>query len=422
MEVLEHFKTISQIPHCSFEAQKLRDFLVDFAKNCGFSVRVDEFGNIHAHKGKPEICLQSHYDMVCIGEAPNLEIVLENGILSAKNSSLGADNGIGVAIMMSAMEKFENLEVLFTNDEEVGLLGATNFDGKILSKKVLNLDSEEESGVFIGCAGGVDIFARINLERENCEFMAYEVEISGLPGGHSGIEIHKDIPSAIKLLAKFVAQNNGILAQIKGGERNNSIPVKASCVAYFKDEPKSEIFTIKKAQNPPKPLKNSKQILSLINSFHQGVRSFNSELGIPNLSINLSIIREENGILELEFFARSMSQEMLENLKFEMSELCYGFGFNVSFKNQTKPWNPVVSDFAKSVLEILKSEVKEAKFEAIHAGLECGILLDKFSKDTQICSIGPNIHSPHSINERCELHSVDKISRVVDKLITLYSK
>ncbi|MBT0784852.1 M28 family peptidase, partial [Campylobacter upsaliensis] len=137
-------------------------------------VSVDNAGNIRAYKGNPKICLQSHYDMVCMGEAPNIQMYEENGYLKAKNSSLGADNGIGVSLMMQALKDFENIECLFTNDEEVGLCGANNLTHTLISNKLLNLDHESDDEVVIGCAGGVDIFANLDLKIDEKEGECYE--------------------------------------------------------------------------------------------------------------------------------------------------------------------------------------------------------------------------------------------------------
>ena len=142
MDVIKLFNEICGISHCSFNTQKLADYLLNYAKSCGFSAKIDDFGNIHAIKGRPKICLQAHYDMVCVGLAPEIKVQNDGLYLSALHSSLGADNGIGVAICMKMMAEFENLEVLFTNDEEVGMLGAAGFDGQLKSEFLLNLDSE----------------------------------------------------------------------------------------------------------------------------------------------------------------------------------------------------------------------------------------------------------------------------------------
>lgn len=422
MKVFDYFNEICSIPHCSFETDKLKEYLMQFSKDSGFSVNSDEFGNIYAIKGKPNICLQAHYDMVCVGDAPNIEIIKENGFLKAKNSTLGADNGIGVAIIMDMMREFESLEVLFTNNEEVGLLGANGFNTKLVSGRILNLDSEHEDGVFIGCASGVGIFASSKIETKNEINNVYEVEISGLKGGHSGIEIVKDIPNAIKLLADFLAKSKAKIVSINGGERNNSIPVKAVATVICDDlnlQGNSLIKVKKLGTKDALVLKNSDCILSFINSFAQGVRSYDESLKIVNESINLSIIKQDKNMLEIEFFARSMSDLGLERIKSETEVLAKMAGFDVRFAEESRAWTPKVTDFAKEVLSSMQEFNKNVKFEAVHAGLECGVLLSKQS-GLEACSIGPNIYSPHSINECCEINSVDLISRVVKNIVRKY--
>lgn len=422
MRILEHFKSICAVPHCSFDTQKLGDFLREFCVKNDAKVRVDEWGNIHAIKGEPKICLQSHYDMVCIGEAPNLELYEEQGFLKAKNSSLGADNGIGVAIMMSALENFKNVECLFTNDEEVGLIGANNFNGKIVSKYLLNLDSEDDNEVIIGCAGGLNIFAKISARMKKITpEQGYEVEVFGLSGGHSGVEIHKNIPNAIKILAKILRQNNAKIVSISGGERSNSIPTNAKAIVVASDfkVAKNQNIRVKKLGLFDKVLSNSDKILTLINAFAQGVRSYDKELATPINSINLSTLSQKNGSVEIEFFARAMDDSGICDLRFETSELAAALGFELSYKDRSVAWRPSQSEFAKDVLNELRNFRPNAFITAIHAGLECGVLADK-QHGLVACSIGPNIYSPHSKNERVELASIKIISQVVDKILQKY--
>ena len=162
MNTLDIFKKICTIPHCSHNTSKMRDFIEEFCLKEGCFVEIDTAGNILARKGYPKVCLQAHYDMVCIGKAPDIEVYEEDGFLKAKESSLGADNGIGVAIMLLTASKFDDIELLFTNDEEIGMLGARDIKLTLKSNKILNLDTEEEAKVYIGCAGGVDI----NISKE----------------------------------------------------------------------------------------------------------------------------------------------------------------------------------------------------------------------------------------------------------------
>lgn len=418
-KVMDYFKQICKIPHCSFETDEMREFLINHAKKNGFDVKVDEAGNIYACKGEPKVCLQSHYDMVCVGEAPNIELVEKDGFLSAKNSTLGADDGIGVAISMVMMEEFNNLEVIFTNNEEVGLWGAARFEFKTKSKKLLNLDSEEDFRVSIGCAGSVDMYATCKIEKTKIDGYAYKLSITDFPGGHSGTEIDKNIPNATKFLVKFIKENSGKLGFIDGGERRNSIPSKAYATVVFDKELRDFPEYIKSefvGKIESEVYINSDKIVDMICIFSQGVRSFNKELKIPEDSINLSTVKEKDGVLEVLFFARSMSKEGLENSKFETKVLADTFGFEIRNENQTTPWKPVINDFSEAVLKSLRKFNKDAEFAAVHAGLECGVFIGQ-DDELLATSIGPNIFSPHSVNERLEIDSVPIIMNAVRDLL-----
>lgn len=421
MQILDKFKQICAIPHCSFNALKLRDYLVEFAKSCGYSVEIDEFDNIYAFKGKPKICLQSHYDMVCVGDSPDIKLIFDGDILRAKNSSLGADNGIGVAMMMEMMSKFDNLEILFSANEEVGLIGANGFKKEFKSSRLLNLDSEDEDGVFIGCAAGELIRAKISKEMVAIKSNLYELNVSGLPGGHSGIEIIKDIPNSIKIMAEFIAKNGGKIVSFSGGERSNSIPVNAKALMVCDNISYNDNrVSVKYLRNCEcEVIKQSQNILDFINSFSQGVRSYDESLGIVRDSINLSIINDSKDSLEIDFFARSMSEDGLERVKFETSNLARLAGFDVSFFERSGAWTPDIGEFANLVLNFMQKYNPNARFQAVHAGLECGVFVAK-QRGLQAASIGPNIHSPHSINENLELKSLDKISKVVSDIVAYY--
>ncbi|MCR4941493.1 MAG: M20/M25/M40 family metallo-hydrolase [Campylobacter sp.] len=417
-EILKHFQKIAQIPHCSYETSQLRDFLIDFAKSKNAEVKLDKVGNIHIIKGQPKVCLQAHYDMVCVGEAPKLDLQIQDEIISAKNSSLGADNGMGVAIAMQMLCEFDNIECLFSNDEEVGMLGANGFEGEFYSKYLLNLDSEDDSEVIVGCAGGINVFASISNKLEKCDKMGlYEIKVLGHKGGHSGVEIHKNIPNAIKTLGRFLRQNKCYLVSIEGGERSNSVPANAKALALCKTAPKSNDFIkVKALGKGNKRLKNGDKILSLINSFSQGVRSFDKDLSLVNESINLSIIKADKKAVEFEFFARAMSEKGVETLEFESCELAKSLGFKCRCEDRSSPWKPDVSDFAKLVHGELIKFKANAKIAAVHAGLECGVFLQN-RPNLHACSIGPNIISPHTTHEHCELSSVDMISEVVRNVL-----
>ncbi|ASM36591.1 M28 family peptidase [Campylobacter sputorum] len=418
-KVMDYFKEICAIPHASFQTDELKEYLLKHCEKCGFETKVDEAGNIYAIKGDPKICLQSHYDMVCVGDAPNLVLEQKDGFLSAKNSSLGADNGIGVAISMVMMEEFKNLEVIFTNNEEVGLWGAAKFNYKIKSGKILNLDSEEDDRVSIGCAGSVDMYANKTIKKIPYNGFVYELNLSGFPGGHSGTQIDQNIPNAIKFLVKFIKENNGKISKFDGGERRNSIAANASAIAVFDTEIKNTPEYIKAnliGKQECEIYNFSDELLNMLVLFSQGVRTYNKELKIPGDSINLSTAKEKDDKFEVLFFARSMSKDGLENSKFETQTLCECFGFDFKFQNQTTPWNPQVNKFSEIVLKALEKYSPNAKFAAVHAGLECGVFIGK-DESLLATSIGPNIFNPHSINEKVELKSVDIIEKAVRDIL-----
>ena len=493
MRFLGYFEQICSIPHCSYQAQKLGEFLLEFSKSRGFDTKIDENFNIHAIKGKPKICLQAHYDMVCVGEAPKIELENDGEFLSAKNSTLGADNGIGLAIIMDIMDEAQDLEVLFTSDEEVGLIGANAFAGEICAPALLNLDSEDDSEVIIGCAGG--LLAEFRREFEPCELGLGELfspsvsehlstgllsnesshstsaenctqdssnlnanycELScdGLEGGHSGMQIAKNIPNAIKELAHFAKNHGANILAMSGGDRDNAIPtwakalVSASSKLQSKglvkakkldllgakelfaklcyDDLKNPIIMKSNSADFTRNSRNSR--IPLLNDFllalPHGVLGWDEGLGLPKTSANLAIVRtsltskDKNARIafSVQIYARSSSQEELAKLKNSYEAISELAGFQSSFGPSSMPWEPEQSEFATSVLNALQKYRPNAKITAIHAGLECGCLSAKMKqkgKKLVACSIGPNISGAHTINERCEIKSAQIIAQVV---------
>ncbi len=495
MRFLGDFEQIFSIPHFSYQAQKLGEFLLEFSKSRGFDTKIDENFNIHAIKGKPKICLQAHYDMVCVGEAPKIELENDGEFLSAKNSTLGADNGIGLAIIMDIMDEAQDLEVLFTSDEEVGLIGANAFAGEICAPALLNLDSEDDSEVIIGCAGG--LLAEFRREFEPCELGLgelfsssvsehlstgllsiegshntsaenstqnssnlnanyYELSCEGLEGGHSGMQIAKNIPNAIKELAHFAKNHGANILAISGGDRDNAIPTWAKALVSASSELQSKgLVKAKKLdllgakelfaklcdddlKNPIIMKANSADFtkrensrnsrIPLLNDFllalPHGVLGWDEGLGLPKTSANLAIVRtsltskDKNARIafSVQIYARSSSQEELAKLKNSYEAISELAGFQSSFGASSMPWEPEQSEFATSVLTALQKYRPDAKITAIHAGLECGCLSAKMKqkgKKLVACSIGPNISGAHTINERCEIKSAQIIAQVV---------
>jgi dipeptidase D len=417
--IIEYFKQLTQIPHCSKEADALCDFLTGFAKERGYEVEVDGVKNIYIHKGMPRLCLQAHYDMVCMGKAPQIETYVEEGWMRAKDASLGADNGMAIAMMMQLMDEGRVLEYLLTSDEEIGLIGANQLSFDLKAEYMLNLDSEDEAEVYIGCAGGADITAFKQDSYVEGKGDCYEVAVKGLVGGHSGVDIDKGIPSAIKVLGSYLTKNNVTqLASIYAGERRNSIPANAVAIVRSETPLKNEgDVTARKLNESPQVLSEGDKLIALIEAFKHGVRKENKELGIPDVSINLAIINaDEQGGIVIETSARAMDAVSLDALTEETVSFFAMYGFESKVEDKYPAWKPDVSAFTELVDREMKEVFGRSRLMAIHAGLECGVIAEKYP-EMKFASIGPTIRYPHSTRERVKLDSVERTFEVLDKII-----
>ena len=418
-KIFDYFQQITQIPHCSHDASKLKDFLIDFAKERGYEVQTDKTENILIKKGTPKLALQAHYDMVCVGDAPKLKTFIKDGWMMAENSTLGADNGMAIAMMMALMDEGKVCEFLFTSDEEVGLIGASALEFELNSKQMLNLDSEDEAEVYIGCAGGVDIEAVKKYERFEKTGTFYELTISGLPGGHSGVEIHKNIPNAIKLFGVFLKGKDIQIVSLEAGERINSIPTNLKAILFSHSELECEKnINIEKIEGTFQIIENS-EIISLINNFKHGVLSFNESLKVPDTSINLALVSLKEGVLKIETSARAMDDKSLKQVEEKYQNFFESFGYKVKCEGKYPAWKPEINSFSKEVEKAMIEVFGKSEFRAIHAGLECAIISEKYP-DMKFTSIGPNIRSPHSTHEKVEIASVEKIYQVVQKIVHSY--
>ena len=423
MSVITIFKEICKIPHCSYEAENLKKYILEKAQFYGYEVQTDKVGNILCSHPEAELILQSHYDMVCIGKAPELELYEEEGHLKAKESSLGADNGIGMAMMLSLMQEKQKISCLFTSDEEVGLIGAQGLALEIKEKWMLNLDTEEEGYVYIGCAGGADVIAKKSLHRQEIreEVSSYEVLVDGLAGGHSGIDIDKNIPSAIKVLSAFLVHIPHYLISIEGGERRNSIPRSAKAIisvptGVIVDSDLENIGITKLKKTETQMIQDGHKVTEMIHAFAQGVRAVNTELNIIQSSINLALIETNENEVKVSLSARSMDSEELLVLVNETVCFFKAFDFMASSEGMYPAWKPEVNDFSLKVQTICKKHFKDASFKAIHAGLECAIL-KQHSPHLDIVSIGPNIYNPHSSRESVEIASVERVFTALKEIV-----
>ncbi len=424
MRNIEIFKKITKIPRCSGTFEPFINYVKEFTKKYNYICEVDTSNNILCYKkdGKREICLQSHYDIVCLEDGKIPEVLEEDGFLVARDSTLGADNGIGCAYMLALMEEGVEAEYLFTSDEEIGLIGANDIEFELQASKMLNLDSEMEGEICIGCAGGIDIFATTHkgeyLKNKEKKTL-YEISLDDLVGGHSGVDIDKNIPNAIKLLVKTIKECGGELLDLEGGQRINSIPKSARAIIVSHNEPKATHpnMKIEKVDQHTEHYKRLDQsIVDFIYIFADGVRGYDKELGVVLNSINLAKVENTIDGVKISLSARSMEKVALENLAKETVSLLEMFGFDVSTAGKYPPWKPEKNNFIYEVHEAYKEIVPETTLNAIHAGLECAIFKDRYP-NIDVCSIGPNIFFPHSHRERCEISSVIKIFEVIKEIV-----
>jgi len=430
MRVIELFKEISKIPRCSGTHEPFINFIQEFSKKYHYHCQIDTANNILCYKKEktPKLCLQSHYDMVCLVDGKLPVIIEEEGFLKAKDSTLGADNGMGCVYMLALMEEDQNCEFLFTCDEEIGLIGANNIEFDLQANYMLNLDSEAQGEICIGCAGGVDIFAAT----EQSEYITnthnrilYEVSIDGLDGGHSGVDIDKNVPNALKLMAKTIKECDADLLDFNGGERINSIPKKAKAIIAVdrdkipqKSHEKMSILKVDTQTQHYKKLPND--IIDFLYTFANGVRGYDKDIGVVLTSINVAIVSNTPDNFTISLSARSMDNGELNVIKNETESLLKMFDFTVSTDGKYPAWKPIDTDFTQNVLEIYKKTVQKADLHAIHAGLECAIFKERYP-NMQICSIGPNIYFPHSNREKCEIQSALTLYEITKEIVSVYS-
>ncbi len=458
----KHFEAICRIPHGSGNEKAVGEYVIAQAKKLGLAWKKDKTGNVVIRKpatpGKEKavgVVLQGHLDMV---NEKNSDVkhdflkdpivpVLKDGWVQAVGTTLGADNGIGVAAGLAAIEATDlvhgPLELLFTVSEETGLDGARTIEPTALQGRyLLNLDSEEEGTFTIGCAGGADSDFSIPLARRAMKAKSgFRLKISGLRGGHSGVNIHEGRGNAIKLLARVMGQAAAkfplALLKMEGGSKHNAIPREA--IAEFLLEPakvkafsifvqaacdkiKSEFkavepglqFALEPCEPPAKLLpltpKAQKALLDFLLACPHGVLGMHAELkGLVETSTNLAILRTLKDKATVLCSSRSSAASALEGTRQALKALADLTGARIKQPEGYPAWTP---NMASPLLATMKGIYKgafgtEPIVGAIHAGLECGIIGEKFAGMDMI-SFGPNLQNPHSPDERVEAASVER--------------
>lgn len=454
----KHFGALSAIPRASKKEAAAREYVLSQAARLGLGVQQDSVGNIviskPARPGRESAttaALQGHLDMVCEkneGTAHNFDtdpirIVRDGDWLKADGTTLGADNGVGVAAALAVMESTDiahgPLEFVFTIDEETGLTGAAEFpNGLLKSKFFLNLDGEEKGTLCIGCSGGLNTTARRKVTmRPTSAGDAYRIKVAGLKGGHSGVDIHQGRGNALRILGQVVQRLLERLpidvADLKGGSARNVIPREATAILVLDGAREGELkslissleaeartdlggfdpglqITVEKVDRPAQVVERSeaKQVVDLLATLHHGVLAMSPDVpGLVQNSTNLAIIAIKDGVVEISSSQRSAIESSKQAAGRMVATMCRLAGFEVEHGGGYPGWKPEPnSDIVKKLTAVYEEVFGEpTKLVAMHAGLECGIIGEKHP-GMQMISFGPQIESPHSPNERVQISSV----------------
>lgn len=427
---LEIFKKISLIPHPSGDTKALREWICDYIRPYVDLIKIDKAGNIYCKKGSPNLCLQAHYDMVLVGDKKPLILKEENGFLSAKDSSLGADNGVSVALMLQILQCYDDLECLFTNDEEIGLLGAGGLEIPIESKRMLNLDSEFFGSIVVGCAGGFVLENKLDLKAyKNAYSYTYRIVSQDYLGGHSGIDIDKGRKNPIcDIFALLSCVDYGIVS-LRAGEFNNAIPTKLEFVIatdmaleskMILDDKKQGSFRVELLGETNQEVYCKEKLQQYILELNHGVWE-RDELGVCN-SLNIGMIRQEKQEFVITLMGRANAKDKLEQNLHEQYRLAEKYSYNTNLLEFYPPWEDKKENNDGLLAYVSKAfEYRFVCRETLHAGLECGILKERFEQmglgEVEMLSIGPTIFSPHSRNEKLDILSFLEFEKVMHRIM-----
>jgi len=459
--VWKHFYDLTQVPRPSGFLKPVQDFLINFGKNLNLETVLDEVGNVIIRKpatpgmeNRKGVILQAHMDMVPQKNNDKvhdftkdpIETIIDGDWVKANGTTLGADNGLGVAAIMAILEdnslSHGPLEALITADEETGMYGAFGLKPDELKGEILlNLDSEDEGELYIGCAGGMDVTATLQYKEVEPEAgdIAIKVSLKGLRGGHSGLEINQGRANANKLMVRFVreavATYEARLASWQGGDMRNAIPREAYVVLTIPTENKEEIeglatycedlfndefagietpisLIVEETELPkgeiPEEIQDS--LINAIFACQNGVlRNITTIPDTVETSSNMGIVTIGNGEAKINILARSSRDSMKEYLTTSI-ECCFAMaGMKVEMSGGYSGWQPNVDS---PILHAMKKSYKdqfgvEPAVKVIHAGLECGII-GAIIPGLDMISFGPTLRSPHSPDERVYIPTVPK--------------
>lgn len=469
-KLFHFFEEISAIPRGSGNEKGISDYLVKFAHDRGLWVYQDDAYNVIIKKGgskgaenRPAVMLQGHIDMVCEKvagvehdfEKEGLDLVVEDGVLTANGTTLGADNGVAVALMLMVLDDEDivhpPVECVFTTEEEVGLNGARALDkSQISARTMINMDSEEEGMATISCAGGLRIECTRPVVREKAEGTLLTIEISGLKGGHSGTDIDKERQNAIRVMARMLYQlmknTDGKLVAFSGGNKDNAIPRECMASLIYADAlqaqkadelacslaetmadeitPYEENFTCEISSEEGRTAyaisaEDAKAFITAMYLAPNGVQSRNMKLdGFVVVSTNMGVVRAEDDRLVIVFSPRSSVASLQEEMKARLGLLAETFGFTATYSGEYPGWSykeesPIREVFLESYRELFGEELKT---EALHAGLECGLFSDAVPGLDAI-AVGPTLNNVHTPEENLPLDSFERFYELLKDVL-----
>ena len=461
--VFKYFLEICKIPRGSGNEKQISDYLTREGKKLGLEVVQDEHYNVlikkkatPGYENAPNVIIQGHMDMVCEKnkdtdhdfEKDPIKLRVEGNYLYATDTTLGADNGIAVAMGLALLASdnivHPPLEVVFTADEEESMNGAMNLKGDLFKGSyIINLDSEEEGTITVSCAGGVTALVTIEKEFKDVNSkVAFNIDVKGLLGGHSGMEINKQRANSNILMGRILnhllnhANINLDLVQISGGAKNNAIPREADAVILidekdeerlkeelnkilniFKNEfktsdPKIEILCEKSHKTDNEALKDDirDKIIATIILMPCGIQTMSMDIeNLVESSTNLGVINNNKDNFLFEFATRSSVKSLKDEINNKMSLLCKTLDVKLSLGDDYPEWEYAKDSKLEEICINTYEELTGQKPEisAIHAGLECGLLLDAI-KGAQAVSIGPNLYDVHTPNEHLDIKSTNR--------------
>ncbi len=470
------FDEINHVPRPSKKEEKIRKYLLDFAEKHGIEVHTDKVGNVvmrrpatPGHENAPVVALQAHMDMVCESNHKDFDFntqpittIVDGDWLRADGTTLGADNGIGMAAALAVLTddklKHGPVEALFTVDEETGLTGANNLgDGMLTASILLNLDSEDDAEIFVGCAGGVDTTCTFTYKRSFAptDFHYFKFDISGGKGGHSGGDIHLGRANANKLLARFLfnlsLEHEISLCEIDGGNLRNAIPRAAHAVFGVHTASKEQVtvafnryvaeieneyagledtlkLDLSTAERPEFAIDHdtTKALVEALYSAPHGVVSMSRDIeGLVETSTNLASVKmlADNQIL-VTTSQRSSVESRKWDIAHQVEALFRLAGAEVTHGDGYPGWAPNMKSTIMQIASDAYEELYGIKpaIKAIHAGLECGLFLQKYPH-LDMVSFGPTLRDVHSPSERMYIPAVERfwgqITRTLEKVADL---